>query len=193
MELYHTSPCWNEDSIREHGLEIGRSCPADQKANRNTTGDPHDRGEDEFLEEPIDSRAQWEFDELLTDAQYATDNKHLPLHDSGIFFFPTKRQVERTAKNVGWSGTIVKVDSDDLPDDCTCARGDYDMSEEMYSAIKAQFSDFSSSHFTDEELYEKAQEYWEDSCDPTKDDCTVTRSDEIWCGCDIPPGIIEFV
>jgi len=192
MELFHATPCWNTESIRENGLELGRMCPADQTTN-NETGDPHEHPEDPPLEEPTDAKAQWKFDEILNDAQYTVGKKNFPTHDSGIFFFPTVNQAKRSTKNTGWNSDVFVVDSEEIPDDCTCARGDFDHSEEMYAAVRAWYNDFASSHMQDEEVFEEAKDFWKDVCDPQDSDCDVTRDDEVWCGCDIPPKAIVRV
>lgn len=184
-DLYHVTRRMDGRSIALNGLEMWSKSPSLKEAERE--GPIED---DPMMEDPADATATRMFTELLGEAQYEAEGvDDLPVHDDNqaVFFWQTPSRALKVSKNIGFSTSIVGVDSSKLP--CECAEGDVHTSDAIWGGLYDQVQ--GRGYADQDELLDEAIEWWEE--DVRAYDGGEDGDVEVWCGCDIPPAAIEWV
>lgn len=186
-DLWHVTRFQDAQSIAEQGLVRGMEPPASKQAKdyAEEAGDTM-----EMYEEPEDSRAERELQNLLADAKRKVSGvDDLPAHRDALFFWSRESDAEKAADNVGFGAVIVGVDLSKVPNGCTMAMGPTHIPDDIYKQIYDAYRGRGT--YDEQELFEAAKDYWREV--QPYDSARASSKDEVWTQCDIPPRAIEYI
>lgn len=142
-----------------------------------------------MMEEPADIRADREFNEVMADAKRTVEGAgEFPAHHPAVFFWTSEARAIRAESDTAWTGAVVAVDRNRLPDGCRPARGDINVADSVWHEMYDLYRDHARG--SRERAYEEAQRFWRGV---SWYEGHASRTDEVWVDCDVPPEAIEYI
>lgn len=186
-DLFHVTRVRDARQIAQQGL-LRSAMTVTEKQSRDAV--PEDERDNmAMFEDPPDVLADREFDDTMAQAKRAVESAaEYPSHGDAVFFWTDESRAWRAEKDTAWSGAVVGVDRDRLPDGCRPARGDIEIADTVWHHHYDMFRDHASGDR--EDAYEEAKRFWRGV---SWYEGQSSRTDEVWVDCDVPPDAIEFI
>lgn len=187
-DLFHVTRIRDAETIATQGLRKSAKTPATKQAEEVYTEEEPPGGM-EMRERGPTEQAEWKFDELIADSKRSVDGAgKFPAHQPAVFFWPRQSQASESAKSVNWATAIVGVDSSKLPPGCDIAIAPTDGLDYIFKQLYDTFRDHGT--HDEQELYDEAKDWWREVGVYDGQDY---RRHEVWAGCNVPPGAIEYI